>query len=64
VALSKPIWIQHGSHGSRRDLRRLLAGAAPDELATVRRTAGDMKLTELLDDVLVPLPEILDDLTR
>jgi hypothetical protein len=52
AALSKLIWIQHGSHRSRRDLRRILAGATPDELAVVRRTAGEMDLADLLDDVL------------
>ena len=58
AALSKLIWIQHGSHRSRRDLRRILAGATADELATVRRTAGDMILTELLDEVLAEQDEI------
>ncbi len=52
AALSKLIWIQHGSHRSRRDLRRILAGATPDELATVRSTAGEMNLADLLDEVL------------
>ncbi len=58
AARSKLIWIQHGSHRSRRDLRRILAGATADELATVRRTAGDMILTELLDEVLAEQDEI------
>jgi hypothetical protein len=58
AALSKLIWIQHGSHRSRRDLRRILAGATPDEFATVRRTAGVMNLTKLLDEVLAEQDEI------
>ena len=58
AALSKLIWIQHGSHRSRRDLRRILAGATADEIATVRRTAGAMTLTELLDEVLAEQDEI------
>jgi hypothetical protein len=52
------IWIQHGSHRSRRDLRRILAAATPEELATVRHTAGEMDLTDLLDEVLAERDEI------
>jgi hypothetical protein len=52
AALSKLIWIHHGSHRSRRDLRRILAGATPDEHAAVRRTAAEMDLELLLDEVL------------
>lgn len=58
AALSKLIWIDHGSHRSRRDLRRILASATPDELATVRHTADAMKLTTLLDEVLAESDEI------
>jgi len=58
AALSKLVWIQHGSHRSRRDLRRILAGATSGELVTVRRTADDMNLTELLDEVLAEQDEI------
>jgi hypothetical protein len=58
AALSKLIWIQHGSHRSRRDLRRILAGATSDELVTVRRTAADLNLTQLLDEVLAEQDEI------
>ena len=57
-ALSVLIWIQHGSHRSRRDLRRIVAGAAPDELAVVRRTAGEMGLAKLLEEVLEERDEI------
>ena len=58
AALSKLIWIDHGSHRSRRDLRRILAGATPDELDIVRRTAGEMALSSLLDEVLAEREEI------
>jgi hypothetical protein len=58
AALSKLVWIQHGSHRSRRDLRRILAGATSDELVTVRRTAEEMSLTTLLDEVLAEQDEI------
>jgi hypothetical protein len=58
AALSKLIWINHGSHRSRRDLRRILAGAMPDESATVRRMADEMNLSDLLDEVLAEQDEI------
>jgi hypothetical protein len=52
AALSKLIWIQHGSHRSRRELRAILAGASADEHAIVRRIAGELALLGLLDEVL------------
>jgi hypothetical protein len=52
AALSKLIWIDQGSHRSRRDLRRILAGASESEHAGVRRAAVGMALGELLDEVL------------
>jgi hypothetical protein len=58
AALSKLIWIQYGSHRSRRDLRAILAGATPDELATVRRKAGELSLGDLLSQVLAEKDEI------
>ena len=58
AALSKLIWIEHGSHRSRRDLRRILAGATPDELSTVRAATGEMNLVALLDEVLAESDEI------
>jgi hypothetical protein len=58
AALSKLIWISRGSHRSRRDLRWILAGANPEELATVRVAARDMNLGELLDQTLDESDEI------
>jgi hypothetical protein len=52
AALSKLIWVRHGSHRSRRDLRRILAHATRDELRAVERTAGEMGLADLLVEVL------------
>jgi hypothetical protein len=56
--LSKLIWIQHGSHRSRRDVRRMVAGATPDELDAARGKAGDMGLAALLEEVLAEPDEI------
>jgi hypothetical protein len=58
AALSKLIWVHHGSHRSRRDLRGILADASPDELVTVRRTAAGMDLVDLLEAVLDEPDEI------
>jgi hypothetical protein len=58
AALSKLIWIHHGSHRSRRDLRAILTDATAEELATVRRTAVEMDLAGLLDEVLDERDEI------
>ena len=58
AALSKLVWISRGSHRSRRDLRWILAGASPEEQATMRRTAQGMGLGELLDRVLEESDEI------
>ena len=52
AAVSKLIWVRHGSHRSRRDLRRIVAGANPQEVGVVRQTAGEMGLEDLLDEVL------------
>jgi hypothetical protein len=58
AALSKLVWIRHGSHRSRRDLRRILAGATRDELRSVEQTAGHMGLADLLAEVLDEPDEI------
>jgi hypothetical protein len=58
AALSKLIWVRHGSHRSRRDVRRILAGATASELAAVRRTAGDMGMSGLIEEVLDEPDEI------
>ena len=58
AALSKLVWIHRGSHRSRRDLRWMMAGASPDEVATVRQTAADMDLLPLLDEVLAESDEV------
>ena len=58
AALSKLIWIRHGSHRSRRDLRGLLAGATRDERGAVERAAGEMGLADLLAEVLDEPDEI------
>lgn len=58
AALSKLIWIEHGSHRSRRDLRMILAGATSDENSVVRHKAAEMGLTTLLDEVLAEDDEL------
>ena len=58
AALSKLVWIDKGSHRSRRDLRRILAGATAEEAFAVREAAGEMNLVGLLDEVLAQRDEI------
>ena len=58
VALSKLIWIDKGSHKSRRDLRQLLRRANDDETSTIRDGATSFGLIELLDQVLSEPEEI------
>ena len=58
AALSKLVWVRRGSPRSRRDLRRILAGATRDELRAVERTAGELGLADLLAEVLDEPDEI------
>ena len=58
AALSKLVWVRHGSHRSRRDLRRILGGATRDGLRSVERTAAEMGLAGLLAEVLDESDEI------
>jgi len=58
AALSKLIWVEHGSHRSRRDLRMILVGATQDERSSVRSKAGEMGLTALLDEILAEEDEL------
>jgi len=58
AALSKLIWIQRGSHRSRRDLRRILEAASAEEQLEVRTAAHGMGLEHLLDQVIEEPDEI------
>jgi len=58
AALSKLVWVEHGSHRSRRDLRMILADATRDENSVVRRKAAEMGLTALMDEVLAENDEL------
>jgi len=58
AVLSKLIWIRHGSHRSRRDLRRLYDGATGGERETIRRMAGESGLADLLAEVMAESDEI------
>jgi len=52
AALSKLIWIRHGSHRSRRDLRGILAGASAEEASVIHAMAREMGLEPLLRQVI------------
>jgi hypothetical protein len=52
AAISKLIWIDKGSHRSRRDLRGIYRNCSPDQQATVRESARSFGLEHLLHIVL------------
>lgn len=58
LALSKLIWIDKGSHKSRRDLRQILLRATESEHQRVRDLADQFAMTALLDEVLAESDEI------
>ncbi len=58
AVLSKLVWISKGSHKSRRDLRQIMRTADDAERMTVERSAGEMSLATLLEEVLAESDEI------
>lgn len=60
AAASKLIWINHGSHKSRRDLRHIMLSANPDELEHLQDFANETGLAKLLTDVLAESDEIVE----
>ncbi len=58
LAIAKLVWISKGSHKSRQDVRQILLRATPQEMDAVRRNAGGMSLSDLLDEVLSEPDEI------
>ncbi|MFN3194223.1 MAG: nucleotidyl transferase AbiEii/AbiGii toxin family protein [Aureliella sp.] len=58
AALSKLIWVEKGSHRSRRDLRSIFKNSEPATQAIIREQATAMRLINLLDQVLSESDEI------
>jgi hypothetical protein len=58
TAASKLVWISMGSHKSRRDLRQLVRTSAPSERQRIEDLATELKLRELLSEVLAESDEI------
>lgn len=58
VALSKLIWVDKGSHRSRRDLRSIFRNCDSVQQASVRETARSLALDQLLEIVLSEPDEI------
>lgn len=52
AAASKLIWIDKGSHKSRRDLRAIVRNCTPTQMTALRKHAIFFQLVKLLDDVL------------
>ena len=58
AAASKLVWIDKGSHKSRRDVRKILASASDEENSQLRKLAEELHLTKLLETVLAESDEI------
>jgi hypothetical protein len=58
TAIAKLIWINKGSHKSRRDLRQLLGIASEDQRQTIGQLAEEIGLMKLLSEVLLESDEI------
>lgn len=58
LAISKLIWINRGSHKSRRDFRQLLRRISTEDLHAIRVFAAEHSLQSLFDEVLAEPDEI------
>jgi hypothetical protein len=58
AAISKLIWIEKGSHRSRRDFRSIFRSGSETQQADIRAQAEMMRLSQLLDEVLSESDEI------
>ncbi len=58
AALSKLIWIDKGSHRSRRDLRSIFRNCSAIQQASIRQAAQSMVLDQLLEIVLSETDDI------
>lgn len=58
AAISKLIWIKKGSQRSRRDFRSIFHSCTEPQQADIRAQAAEIRLSELLDEVLSESDEI------
>ena len=58
TAIAKLLWVEQGSHKSRRDLRQLYLKASQTEQDEMNRLASELNKQSLLDDVLAESDEI------
>jgi hypothetical protein len=58
AAISKLIWIEKGSHRSRRDFRSIFRSGSEQQQADIRAQAETIRLSELLEEVLSEPDEI------
>ena len=58
AAISKLIWIKKGSQRSRRDFRSIFQSCTEPQQADIRAQAAEIRLSELLDEVLSETDEI------
>lgn len=58
AAASKLVWIDKGSHKSRRDLRQIHRASSEEDRQRIRKLARELELAELLDQVLAEPDEL------
>ena len=58
TAIAKLLWVEQGSHKSRRDLRHLYCNAAKEEQSEINQLASELRIESLLQEVLAETDEI------
>ena len=58
TAIAKLLWVEQGSHKSRRDLRHLFLTASREEQAQITQLAMELGKQSLLQEVLAEIDEI------
>lgn len=59
AAVSKLVWVDKGSHKSRRDLRQIFRTAGEADRRSIRQLARELELETLLDEVLAESDAVL-----
>lgn len=60
AAISKLLWVQKGSHKSRRDCRQIARNSNEPELNSIRQMAKKLKLDSLFEEIMNESDEIID----
>lgn len=60
AAISKLLWVNKGSHKSRRDLRQIAKNSSDLEMKAIRKMANDLQLDTLFNEIMQEPDEIND----